>query len=606
MATKTKVSPPDYYLKDYQKNEKGFDREVFSGLLNFVSPYNRQFGYAFILMVIGSIAAVAGPYFVKVAIDEGITNGSIPALRNSVLLYLLATGLQFVTTYYRIIMMAHAGQSIIYDIRAQLFNYIQRLSLGFFSRYSAGRLIARIINDVSSIRNFITWAIIASARNLITLVGIFFVMLALNLKLSLYTFSVIPLLVIATIIFRNAVQDIYRQVRIGASWTNSVLAENINGVRVVQAFVRQDYNYERYRNTPNQYLLENGLESAKLISIFFPAVDMIGTLAVALVVWLGGAAVLGAEITPGILVAFVLYIERFFEPIQDLSRRYDQFQATMVGGERILELLKTDIEIEDDADAIDLPTISGEVQFKQVSFHYADDPDTLVLNDVSLHAKPGQTIALVGETGAGKSTIIKLLSRFYDPTDGAILIDGIDLRKATQASIRTQMGIVLQEPFLFGGTVQDNIRFGRLEATDDEIEQAARAVGAHTFISQLTNGYESSVEEGGALLSVGQRQLISFARALLADPRILILDEATSSVDTQTEQLIQAALKTLLKGRTAFVIAHRLSTIQNADQILVVHDGQVIERGTHQELLTERGAYFRLYSMGFKDQEADS
>ncbi|KAA3644933.1 MAG: ABC transporter ATP-binding protein [Chloroflexi bacterium] len=595
------ITPPEYYLRDDEQRQ-GYDSGVLRDLLAFMRPYQRQFIFSFILMTIGTVSVVAGPFLVKVAIDDGITQNDPVALRNAVLLYLLAILVQWLVTYIRINIMARAGQSIIYDMRDRLFNHIQKLSLGFFSRYSVGRLIARVINDVSSIRDFVTWSVIASARNLFTLVGTLIAMLALNLQLSLYTFTVLPLIMLATYIFRNRIREVYRRVRIGNSWVNSVLAENINGVRVVQAFTREDYNYERFSQEVNQYHLQNNLKSASLISTFFPTVDMIGSLAVALVVWLGGAAVLGADITPGVLVAFVLYIERFFNPIQDLSRRYDQLQVTLTGGERVLELLRTDVEVADDDTAVELPRINGDVHFEDVSFHYSDDPDTVVLQDIELKAERGQTIALVGQTGAGKSTLIKLLSRFHDPTQGRVCIDGFDLRSVTQASLRSQMGIVLQEPFLFSGTVQENIQFGRLDASLQEVEAAAKAVGAHDFISKLRNGYETTVEEGGALLSEGQRQLISFARALLADPRILILDEATSSVDTQTEQLIQKALATLLEGRTSFVIAHRLSTIINADLIVVVDGGEIIERGTHEDLLQKRGAYFQLYSMGFKDR----
>lgn len=595
------ITPPEYYLRDDEQRQ-GYDSGVLRDLLAFMRPYQRQFIFSFILMTIGTVSVVAGPFLVKVAIDDGITQNDPVALRNAVLLYLLAILVQWLVTYIRINIMARAGQSIIYDMRDRLFNHIQKLSLGFFSRYSVGRLIARVINDVSSIRDFVTWSVIASARNLFTLVGTLIAMLALNLQLSLYTFTVLPLIMLATYIFRNRIREVYRRVRIGNSWVNSVLAENINGVRVVQAFTREDYNYERFSQEVNQYHLQNNLKSASLISTFFPTVDMIGSLAVALVVWLGGAAVLGADITPGVLVAFVLYIERFFNPIQDLSRRYDQLQVTLTGGERVLELLRTDVEVADDDTAVELPRINGDVHFEDVSFHYSDDPDTVVLQDIELKAERGQTIALVGQTGAGKSTLIKLLSRFHDPTQGRVCIDGFDLRSVTQASLRSQMGIVLQEPFLFSGTVQENIQFGRLDASLQEVEAAAKAVGAHDFISKLRNGYETTVEEGGALLSEGQRQLISFARALLADPRILILDEATSSVDTQTEQLIQKALATLLEGCTSFVIAHRLSTIINADLIVVVDGGEIIERGTHEDLLQKRGAYFQLYSMGFKDR----
>ncbi len=372
-------------------------------------------------------------------------------------------------------------------------------------------------------------------------------------------------------------------------------------MRVVQAFSREDHNYRFFSNTVNQHNLNVNIKAAKISSGFFPSMDFLGSLATGLVIWIGGVAVLNEQITAGVLVAFVLYISRFFDPIRSLSQRYDQMQSTMAGGERIFALMDTPAEVEDAPDAINLPEIVGEVEFKSVTFSYPDDEDTPVLENIDLRVTPGETIALVGETGAGKSTVIKLLSRFHDPVEGSILVDGYDLRQITQDSLRKQMGIVLQDPFLFGGTVRDNIKFGNMKATDREIIAAAKAVGAHEFIMKMDEGYDSSVEEGGVVLSVGQRQLISFARALLADPQILILDEATSSVDTQTEQVIQQALAQLLQGRTAFVIAHRLSTITNADRILVIDDGKILEEGTHQELLALEGYYYHLYKMGFAE-----
>lgn len=585
---------------------KGFDANVTRRLVAYARPYRWKLLLAFLLMIVHSTAAVAGPYLVKVALDSGIAAGSEEVLTRTVLLYLALALVQWLAIFLRVNVMARVGQAIIYDLRANLFEHLQRLSLGFFSHYSVGRIISRVINDVGTLREFLTWAVLAVARDLLTLVGILIAMLSMNTYLTLLTFTVMPVMIAFTIYFRKRSRNNYRDVRKAISWVNSVLAENINGIRVVQAFSRQAENYRFYGDEVNRNNLQTNLRAARIAAAFPASIELLGSIAIGLVVWQGGQAVLGdhslgiSGLTPGVLVAFVLYIQRFFEPIRDLSRRYDSFQSTMASGERILTLLDTPIEVADSPDAIALPEIQGEVEFEDVHFHYSDDP-TPVLEAINLHIQPGETVALVGKTGAGKSTLVKLIARFHDPTQGRILIDGVDIRTISQLSLRSQMGIVLQDPFLFSGTVGENIAFGRLDASQGEIEAAAKAVGAHEFIQALRLGYDTPVEEGGLLLSVGQRQLISFARALLANPRILILDEATSSVDTQTELLIQSALIRLLKGRTSFVIAHRLSTVVQSDRIVVIQDGHILEEGNHSDLLSRQGAYFQLYKMGFED-----
>ena len=600
MRTKTKIAPPAFITQSEDQLDKGYDPRVASGLLQFVKPYSAQMLTALLFMVVVTAASVSGPYFVKLAIDEGIARSDVVVLRNIVLLYFGVSLVQVITNIARVRLMSRVGQHILYDVRMAMFTHLQRLSLSFYNRYSVGRVITRVINDVGTLREFVTWATLAIVRDVLAIIGILIAMLSLNVRLSLLTFTVLPVMVLATILFRRAARRNYRKVRAAVSWTNSVLAENVNAVRVVQAFSRQPNNYRNFKDYVNRYFLERSLDAAKVASVFTPIIDVLGAIATALVVYLGGTAVMGESITAGVLIAFVLYIDRLFDPIRDLSRRFDTLQSTMAGGERILELLNTPVEVQDAPDAREMGPIRGDVRFEDVTFHYSEDP-ALVLDGIDLDVRAGETVALVGETGAGKTTIVKLLTRFHDPTAGRVLIDGMDIRTVTQQSLRRQMGMVLQDPFLFNGSVKENILFGRLGASEEEVLAAAKAVGAHEFIVRLKNGYETSVEEGGATLSVGQRQLISFARALLADPRILILDEATSSVDTQTEQIIQKALVTLLKDRTSFVIAHRLSTITNADRIVVIQGGRIIEQGTHSELLAAQGIYYELYRTGFQE-----
>lgn len=596
----TKIIPPTFITQSEEILDKMYDPKVARGLLRFVKPYTGQMLLALFFMILVTAASVSGPYFVKLAIDDGIAVNDIVSLRQTVLIFLAVSLVQLGLNYLRVRIMSRVGQHVLYDVRMAMFAHLQKLSLSFYNRYSVGRVITRVINDVGTLREFITWAVLAIVRNLLGIVGTLIAMIALNFQLSMLTFAVLPLMVLATVAFRAVARKNYRRVRAAVSWTNSVLAESVNGVRVVQAFSRQERNYKTFKEYVNRYFYETSLGAARVASVFTPVVDILGAIATSLVVYVGGTAVLGETITPGVLIAFVLYVDRFFEPIRDLSRRFDTLQSTMAGGERILELLNTPVDVQDAANAKEMQPILGAVRFDNVTFHYSDDP-TLVLDQIDLDVKAGETVALVGETGAGKTTIVKLLTRFHDPTDGCLRVDGVDLREVTQGSLRRQMGMVLQDPFLFNGSVKENILFGRLDASDDEVIAAAQAVGAHDFILGLKNGYETSVEEGGATLSVGQRQLISFARALLADPRILILDEATSSVDIQTEQIIQRALTKLLKGRTSFVIAHRLSTITSADRIVVIEGGKIAEEGTHTELLAKQGMYYELYKTGFQE-----
>ncbi|MBI5878867.1 MAG: ABC transporter ATP-binding protein [Chloroflexi bacterium] len=584
-------------LSDEDVLGKAYDARVMQRLLELMTPYRRTIAVAFVVMLVRAVSGLAGPYLIRLAIDQGIANHDLPFLAAMAIAYTAAAAGNAVTNFAQIYMMSKVGQTLIYSLRNRLFAHLQELTLSFYDHYEVGRIISRVIGDVGVMQEFVTWAIVGLFMDIFTLVGIVFAMLSLNVPLSLLTFTVIPLMFIVTMLWRARAREAYRQVRRRIAVVNANLNESIAGVRVVQAFSREQVNATHFDRL-NRDNFDANMSAAQLSALFYPAIDFIGSLATALLVGFGGAAVLSGELTPGVLVAMVLYVDRFFDPIRDITQRYNTLQATMASGERIIELLDTQPAILQAPDAVALPAIVGHVRIEHVSFGYGEAVD--VLHDIDLDVAPGQTVAFVGETGAGKSSLVALLSRFYDVRQGRITIDGHDIRQVTRESLRRQMGVVLQATFLFSGTIADNIRYGRLAASDAEVQEAARTVGAHEFIAALPGGYRTQVGEGGVSLSMGQRQLVSFARALLADPRILVLDEATSSIDTQSEQNIQRALERLLKGRTAFVIAHRLSTITRADQIVVIGAGRIVERGTHVELLARRGAYFGLYTMNYR------
>ncbi len=586
-------------IKDLLNDEdellgKAYDGRLVRKLLRFMEPYRWRLYGAIVLMVISSLLAVAQPAIVGIAIDDGIRTGSLETLRMWTVIFLIAAIGEWISNRFRISIMAYVGTKVVADYRSTLFRHLHNLSLNFHNNYSVGRLMSRLISDVGVLQDFITWSITGLFRSFFTLSGIIVAMMILNWQLALVTFAVLPLMFILTNYWRVHVRNAYRATRQRLSLINGYLNESISGIRVTKSFTREDLNSEHFDQL-NRSFFDANVMAARLTALFFPGVDFMGSLATALVVAVGGFLVLQDALTTGVLVAFILYIGRFFDPIRELAQRYNTFQATMASSERVFGLLDLQPDLADRKDAVVLPAVTGRVQFKDVTFGYNDNE--MILKGISLKAEPGERIALVGETGAGKSTIIRLISRFFDIKGGSLMVDDHDVREVTMASLRSQLGIVLQDTFLFQGTIHDNIRYGRLDATEEEVIAAAKAVGADEFITRMPDGYETEVGENGVNLSVGQRQIVSFARALLADPRILILDEATSSVDTATEKQIQTALDTLMEGRTSFVIAHRLSTIVNADQIVVLDNGRIVEQGTHEALLAAEGRYYNLYTM---------
>ena len=563
------------------------------GLLELVRPYRGRTALMFLALIAGTAASLAPPPLAKLAIDEGITPGDLETLDWVVVGFIVSALVYWGATYAQTYLVGWIGQRVLQDLRIQLFAHLQTLSVNFYSRRQAGVIISRLTNDVQALDQLVSDGIVTLFGASLTLIGTAVILIVLDWQLALLTFLIFPVLGIGSAAFRVVSADAYRATREKVAQITAYLQETLSGVRVVRIFAQEERHQRVFSGLNDENRAAN-MTTVNLNAAYFPAVELLSAFVTAGILLYGGVQAIQGDVTVGVLVAFIAALNNFFDPIQQLSQLYTTYQAGMAALDKIFELLDEEPELTDRPDAIALPRLRGELTFEHVSFAYSPEGE-YALNGIDLHVPEGRTVALVGSTGAGKSTFAKLAARFYDPTEGRILVDGHDLRDVQARSLRAQMGIVPQEAFLFSGTIRDNLAFGRPEATLPEIQEAAHAVGAHDFIAGLEHGYDTEVGERGIQLSAGQRQLVAFTRALISDPRILVLDEATSNVDIHTEGRIETGMKLLLAGRTAIVIAHRLSTIRGADRIVVLDHGRIVEQGSHDELLEAEGAYWRLY-----------
>jgi ATP-binding cassette subfamily B multidrug efflux pump len=591
----------DQFGSGERQGGEAFNRRVVLRMLAYLRPYRWKMAGALILTVGQSGLTLLTPYLLKVAIDQYITPGDLPGLIRIAIWIGIAFGGLFLISAGQSYLLSWVGQRVLANLRSQLFRHLQRLQLGYHDTHIVGVTVSRVINDVAEINELLSQGVITLIGDLLVLVGIIVVMISMSPRLALFTFAVLPLMFLATWLFSRQARTAFRETRAKVAAVVGDLAEDISGMRAIQAFAQEEASQARFVrvNVENRNAYINAMS---LSFIFLPAIEFLGMLATVIVLWFGGRFVTQGQVTIGVMVAFLSYVTRFFQPIQELSRLYTTLQSAMAGGEQVIKLLDTPLGVADLPDAFELPPITGQIDLEDVSFQYREGTPT-VLHEVSLTIQPGQTVALVGHTGAGKTSVANLVARFYDVSSGAVRIDGIDIRQVTQESLRRQVRVVPQDPFLFPRTIAENIRYGQPEASDQAVEKAAHQANAHDFIAALPEGYQTKILEGGVNLSVGQRQLLSIARAILADPRILILDEATANIDTMTEVLIQQALERLLKGRTAIVIAHRLSTVRNANWIFVLEQGRIVEQGKHGDLLAGQGVYHDLYERQFVDLE---